>query len=151
MAGDVEKRIAWLRGELRRHDHLYYVLSAPEIADRQYDALFAELKRLEGEHPQLVTPDSPTQRVSGRPLEGFATVRHAVPMLSMDNTYNADELKAFDERVRKQLDTTDYDYVVELKIDGLAVSLRYENGVLVTGATRGDGEMGRPRESLIFG
>ncbi|UCD52169.1 MAG: NAD-dependent DNA ligase LigA [Phycisphaerales bacterium] len=142
MAGDVEKRIAWLRGEIRKHDHLYYVLSAPQIADQQYDALFAELKQLEAEHPKLVTPDSPTQRVSGQPLEGFATVRHAVPMLSMDNTYNADELKAFDERVRKQLDTTDYDYVVELKIDGLAVSLRYENGVLVSGATRGDGEVG---------
>jgi len=142
MAGDVEKRIAWLRGEIRRHDHLYYVLSAPEIADQQYDTLFAELKQLEAEHPTLVATDSPTQRVSGRPLEGFATVRHAVPMLSMDNTYNADELKAFDERVHKQLDTTDYDYVVELKIDGLAVSLRYENGVLVTGATRGDGEVG---------
>lgn len=142
MAGAVEKRIEWLRGEIRRHDHLYYVRSQPQIADQQYDALFAELKQLEAERPDLVTLDSPTQRVSGRPLEGFATVRHAVPMLSMDNTYNADELKAFDERIRKQLDTTDYDYVVELKIDGLAVSLRYDNGVLVTGATRGDGAVG---------
>jgi DNA ligase (NAD+) len=142
MAGELEKRIEWLRREIRRHDHLYYVLSQPQIADQQYDALFAELKGLESEHPSLVAPDSPTQRVSGRPLEGFATVRHAVPMLSMDNTYNADELKAFDERVRKQLDTTDYDYVVELKIDGLAISLRYEDGVLVTGATRGDGTVG---------
>ncbi len=142
MAGDVKKRIEWLRGEIRKHDHLYYVLSAPEIGDREYDALFAELKELEAAHPELVTGDSPTQRVSGRPLEGFATVRHAVPMLSMDNTYSAEELRAFDERVRRQLDTSDYDYVVELKIDGLAISLRYEEGVLVTGATRGNGEEG---------
>ena len=142
MAGEVEKRIEWLRREIRRHDHLYYVLSQPQVADREYDGLFAELKQLEAEHPDLVASDSPTQRVSGRPLEGFATVRHAVAMLSMDNTYNADELRAFDERVRRQLDTTDYDYVVELKIDGLAISLRYENGILITGATRGDGEVG---------
>jgi len=132
----------WLRSQIRRHDYLYYVRNQPEITDQQYDELFAELKRLEAEHPDLVTPDSPTQRVAGRPLEGFATVRHAIPMLSVDNTYNAEELRAFDERVRKQLGVFDYDYVVELKIDGLAVSLRYENGVLTTGATRGDGEVG---------
>ena len=142
MAGSVKKRIEGLRREIRRHDHLYYVLNQPAISDQQYDARFAELKALEAEHADLVTPDSPTQRVSGRPLAGFATVRHAMPMLSMDNTYNADELRAFDERVRKQLDAADYDYVVELKIDGLAVSLRYDDGVLVTGATRGDGEVG---------
>lgn len=142
MAGKVSKRIEWLRREIRRHDHLYYVLNQPEITDQQYDEFFAELRNREAEHPELVTPDSPTQRVAGRPLEGFATVRHAIPMLSVDNTYNADELRAFDERVRKQLGATDYDYVVEPKIDGLAVSLRYENGVLVTGATRGDGAVG---------
>lgn len=142
MAGEINGRIEQLRRQIRGHDHLYYVLHQPEITDRQYDELFAELKILEAEHPELVTPDSPTQRVAGRPLEGFATVRHAMPMLSVDNTYNADELKAFDQRVRKQLGEADYDYVVEHKIDGLAVSLRYENGVLVTGATRGDGEVG---------
>ncbi len=142
MAGDVGKRIERLRREIRRHDYLYYTLNQPQISDREYDALLAELERLEAEHPELVTPDSPTQRVAGRPLEGFKTVRHAIPMLSVDNTYNADELRAFDERVRKQLGTSDYEYVVELKIDGLAVSLRYEDGVLVTGATRGDGEVG---------
>ena len=142
MAGDVRKRLERLRQEIRRHDHLYYVLNAPEIGDREYDALFAELLRLEAAHPELVTADSPTQRVSGRPLDEFATVRHAVPMLSMDNTYSAEELQAFDERVRKQLDRADYDYVVELKIDGLAISLRYERGALVAGATRGDGEVG---------
>jgi DNA ligase (NAD+) len=142
MAGDVKKRIDRLRREIRKHDGLYYILNQPEISDQQYDELFTELKKLEAEHPELVTADSPTQRVSGRPLEQFATVRHAIPMLSVDNTYNADELRAFDARVRKQLGTTDYDYVVELKIDGLAVNLRYENGRLVTAATRGDGEVG---------
>ncbi len=142
MAGEIAGRVDWLRNEIRRHDRLYYILNQPEITDQQYDELFAELKKLESERPELVTPDSPTQRVAGRPLEGFTTVRHAVPMLSMDNTYNADELRAFDERVRKLLEASRYDYVVELKIDGLAVSLRYEHGVLTTGATRGDGEVG---------
>jgi DNA ligase (NAD+) len=142
MARDIGKQIEQLRKEIRRHDYLYYVLNQPKISDRQYDKLFAELKKAEAANPQLVTADSPTQRVSGRPLEGFATVRHAVPMLSMDNTYNADELRAFDERVKKQLGSKDYDYVIELKIDGLAISLRYEDGSLVTAATRGNGEVG---------
>ena len=131
-----------MRDELRRNDCLYYVDSAPVISDMQYDKLFAELRALEEANPEFITADSPTQRVSGRALEGFATVRHAVAMLSMDNTYNADELRAFDERVRKGLDEGEYDYVVEPKIDGLAVSLRYEAGVLVTAATRGDGRTG---------
>jgi len=142
MAKDANKRIERLRNEIRRHDYLYYVLNQPQISDRQYDKLFAELKALEQANPELVTPDSPTQRVSGRPLEGFAPVRHTIPMLSMDNTYSADELRAFDERIHKQLGGEDYDYVVELKFDGLAVSLRYEDGRLVTAATRGDGEVG---------
>jgi len=142
MVEDVKKQIERLRTEIRRHDRLYYVLNQPEISDRRYDRLFAELKALEEANRQFITPDSPTQRVSGRPLEGFSSVRHAVAMLSMDNTYNADELKAFDERVRRGLGTGDYDYVVELKIDGLAISLRYQGGVLVRAATRGDGEVG---------
>ena len=142
MAGDAKRQIEQLRKELRRHDYLYYVLNQPEIGDQKYDRLFAELKALEKANPRFITPDSPTQRVSGQPLEGFASDRHAVPMLSMDNTYNAEELRAFDERVRRQLGSQDYDYVVELKIDGLAISLRYERGVLVTAATRGDGEVG---------
>jgi len=142
MAKDVRKQIEQLREEIRRHDFLYYVLNKPKISDRQYDKLFDELKELEAANPQLITADSPTQRVSERPLEGFATVRHAVPMLSMDNTYNADELRAFDERVAKQLGSKDYEYVIELKIDGLAISLRYEEGFLVTAATRGNGEVG---------
>jgi DNA ligase (NAD+) len=135
-------RIAALREAIRRHDYLYYVLNKPEIGDQPYDELFAELKRLEEANPQLITPDSPTQRVSGTPLEGFGAIRHAVPMLSMDNTYNAEELRAFDERVAKQLGGRDYDYVVELKIDGLAISLRYERGILAAAATRGNGQVG---------
>jgi len=142
MSKDIQKQIEQLRNEIREHDYLYYVLNQPKISDRQYDKLFAELKKLEEANPQFITGDSPTQRVSERPLEGFTNVRHSVPMLSMDNTYNADELRAFDERVRKQLDSKDYNYVVELKIDGVAISLRYEDGILVTAATRGDGEVG---------
>ncbi|MFA5252635.1 MAG: NAD-dependent DNA ligase LigA [Phycisphaerae bacterium] len=142
MAKEVKKQIEQLRDEIRRHDYLYYVLNQPRISDQQYDKLFAELKSLEEQHPELITPDSPTQRVSERPLEGFKTVRYAIPMLSIDNTYSADELRAFDERVAKGLDRRDYDYVVELKIDGVASSLRYEHGLLVTGATRGDGRVG---------
>jgi len=142
MSKDAKKQIEQFRLEIRKHDYLYYVLNDPQINDRQYDKLFAELRELEKANPQFITPDSPTQRVSERPIEGFTSVRHSVPMLSMDNTYNAEELKAFDERVRKQLGSEDYDYVVELKIDGLAISLRYEAGMLVTAATRGDGELG---------
>ena len=142
MTQDVRKRIKQLRDEIRKHDHLYYVLNRPKISDRQYDKLFAELKALEEANPQFITPDSPTQRVSERPLEGFTNVRHTVPMLSMDNTYSSDELRAFDERVEKGLGNEDYDYVVERKIDGVAISLRYEKGKLVTAATRGDGQVG---------
>jgi DNA ligase (NAD+) len=142
MSEDIRRRVEKLRAELRRHDHLYYVLNRPEISDEQYDHLFAELKALESANPELITPDSPTQRVSGRPIKGFAQVRHAAAMLSIDNTYNAEELRAFDERVRKQLGSETYDYVVELKIDGLAISLRYEKGLLVSAATRGNGRVG---------
>ncbi len=142
MAKDVKKTIEQLRIEIREHDYLYYVLNQPKITDRQYDKLFTELKKLEQENPQLITSDSPTQRVSEQPIEGFTSVRHTVPMLSIDNTYNAEELRAFDERLRKQLSKEKYDYVIELKIDGLAISLRYESGKLVTAATRGNGETG---------
>ncbi len=142
MADDIKKQIERLRQEIRRHDYLYYVLNQPQISDQQYDRLFAQLKQLETDYPQYVTADSPTRRVSGKPIEGFATVRHAIPMLSIDNTYSADELRKFDKRVAKELGTKEYDYVVELKIDGLAISLRYEKGGLATAATRGDGEVG---------
>jgi len=142
MGKDVDKQIECLRAEIRGHDHLYYVLNQPEISDGEYDRLFAELKGLEGRRPDLITADSPTQRVAGAPVEGFGNVRHAVSMLSIDNTYNAEELRAFDDRVKKGLGESGYDYVVEPKIDGLAVSLRYEDGVLVRAATRGDGQVG---------
>jgi DNA ligase (NAD+) len=142
MQTEIQKRIEQLRAEIRRHDYLYYVLNQPQISDQQYDKLFAELKSLEGQHPELITADSPTQRVSERPLEGFAQVRHVIAMLSIDNTYSPEELRAFDERVAKGLESRDYDYVVELKIDGLAISLRYEKGLLANGATRGDGTTG---------
>jgi DNA ligase (NAD+) len=142
MASTPKNQIEQLRTEIRRHDRLYYVLNQPEISDREYDRLFAELKDLEAKHPELITHQSPTQRVAGEPLAGFANVRHDAAMLSIDNTYNPEELRAFDERVAKGLDSRDYDYVVELKIDGVAISLRYEGGILTQAATRGDGRVG---------
>jgi len=142
MAQNIEDKICKLRDEIRRNDVLYYVQNAPQLSDQQYDALFAELKQLEQEHPELITPDSPTQRVSERPVDGFETVAHSIPMLSIDNTYNEAELRKFDERVAKGLESAGYDYTVEPKIDGLAVSLRYEKGRLVRAATRGDGSRG---------
>jgi len=142
MAKDIKKQIEQLRSEIRGHDYLYYVLNQPEISDQQYDRLFAELKAIEQANPELITPDSPTQRVSEQPIRGFEQVIHSIAMLSMDNTYNAEDLRDFDERVAKGLGGKDYDYVVELKIDGVAMSLRYEQGVLTLGVTRGDGEKG---------
>ena len=138
-------RIAALSDEIRRHEGLYYERDAPEISDAEFDALMRELRELEAAHPELVTPDSPTQRVGGQPVEGFATVAHLAPMLSLDNAYSADELRAFDERVRRGLGLaaeSSVGYVAELKIDGLSIALRYEDGVLVRAATRGDGERG---------
>lgn len=139
---DVKSRIEQLRQDIRRHDYLYYVLNQPEISDREYDKLFAELKQLESEHPELIVPTSPTQRVSEQPVDGFEPVEHKVPMLSIDNTYNEEELREFDRRVAKGLEGAEYSYTVELKIDGLAISLRYENGLLKQAATRGDGRTG---------
>ncbi|MBS3733528.1 MAG: NAD-dependent DNA ligase LigA [Phycisphaerae bacterium] len=136
------QRIEELRDAIRRHDRLYYVEASPEISDRQYDALMDELKRLEDKHPELVTEDSPTQRVGGEPVEGFETVDHAVAMLSIDNTYNVDEVRTFDQRVRNELGSNGFDYLVDPKIDGVAVSLRYESGRLAIGATRGNGRQG---------
>lgn len=130
---------ARLRAAIRRHDRLYYVHAKPEISDQEYDRLYRKLLDLERVHPELVTPDSPTQRVGGAPAKGFAAVSHIVPMLSMDNTYSADEMRQFDERVRKNLAADEVEYVVELKFDGVSISLLYEEGVLVRGATRGDG------------
>jgi DNA ligase (NAD+) len=139
----IEREVAHLRSELDRHNYLYYVEAQPEISDREYDRMMERLTALESQYPELVTPDSPTQRVGGQPLEGFATVRHVVPMLSIDNTYSYDELREWDARVRRGLNPGEpVRYVVELKVDGVAVSLRYEDCRLVQGATRGDGERG---------
>src|SRR5262245_13784741 len=135
-------RIVELRRQIDRHNYLYYVDAKPEISDRDFDRLLDELQALESQHPELVTPDSPTQRVGGQPIEGFRTVKHREPMLSIDNTYNAGELREFDARVRKLLGSEPVSYVVELKIDGVAMSLTYEGGLLTVGATRGDGERG---------
>ncbi|MBN1123867.1 MAG: NAD-dependent DNA ligase LigA [Sedimentisphaerales bacterium] len=142
MEKDVSRQREKLCAEIRRHDYLYYVKNAPEVSDRDYDRLFSELKDLEEKYPDMVTPDSPTQRVSGRPLDEFKSVTHSIPMLSIDNTYSEEELRAFDKRISKGLDTLQYRYVVELKIDGLAISLRYENGHLALAATRGNGTTG---------
>ncbi|HYT66183.1 MAG TPA: NAD-dependent DNA ligase LigA [Vicinamibacterales bacterium] len=133
-----------LREQIRRHEELYYLHSAPEISDAEFDRLLHELERLEAENPDLVTPDSPTQRVGGTITEGFATVEHLVPMLSLDNAYDEEELRAFDERVRKGAGLGDaaVAYVAELKIDGLSIALTYDDGRLVRGATRGDGVRG---------
>ncbi len=141
MASDAD-RIQRLRDEIRRHDRLYYVQAAPEISDREYDKLMAELGELEARHPELVTADSPTQRVGGEPIEGFAKIAHPTPMLSINNTYTLDELREFDARVAKALGEAERKYTVEPKIDGVAVSLRYEGGSLVLAATRGDGRTG---------
>ncbi len=139
---EAQKEIEKLREQIRYHDYLYYIKNEPVISDREYDKLMDRLKQLESQFPELITPDSPTQRVGDRPVEGFPRIRHAVPMLSIDNTYSIDELREFHERVCRMLNTKNVDYVVDPKIDGVAVSLRYENGILVLGATRGDGEFG---------
>ncbi|MFA5146349.1 MAG: NAD-dependent DNA ligase LigA [Candidatus Omnitrophota bacterium] len=138
----VRAEIGKLRDAIRRHDHLYYVLSKPSISDQEYDRLYRRLVDLEKAHPALVTPDSPTQRVGGEPARAFPAVKHIAPMLSMDNTYSAEEIREFDKRVRKNLKGGPVEYVVELKFDGVSISLLYENGVLTRGATRGDGVEG---------
>jgi DNA ligase (NAD+) len=140
---DVRGRIEDLREQVRYHNRRYHIEDAPEISDAEYDALYAELEALEAEHPELATPDSPTQRVGGEPLEGFEEVRHAVPMLSLANARKTEDLREWDARVRRLLGPDEEPrYVTELKIDGLAVSLRYENGRFVRGATRGNGMVG---------
>src|SRR6266852_737797 len=138
----VAKQIEKLRDEIRRHEYLYYVLDEPEISDVKFDRMMEELKRLEGEHPELVTPNSPTQRVGGTPRKGFETRKHSPPMMSLDNTYSFEELEEFDRRVRELAGRERVDYVTEHKFDGLSISLVYEGGVLVRGVTRGDGTTG---------
>ncbi len=138
-----EQQIESLRAQIRHHNYLYYVLDDPAIPDAEYDRLFRELQALETAHPELITSDSPTQRVGGMALSAFGEVRHALPMLSLANVFNEEELHGFDKRIHERLKTDDIiEYVAEPKLDGLAISLLYEEGVLVTAATRGDGETG---------
>ena len=139
---DAAKEIERLRDEIRRHEYLYYVADDPEISDAAFDRLVNQLKRLETEHPELMTPDSPTQRVGGAPREGFQTVRHKTPMVSLENAFSFEELESFDRRVRELTGREKIEYVCEHKFDGLSLSLLYEKGILVRGVTRGDGTTG---------
>ena len=138
----IKIEIEKLRDEIRKHDYLYYVKNEPVISDFEYDRLLQKLRTLENEHPEFITLDSPTQRVSGQPLSNFPSVKHIAPMLSMDNTYSFEDLREFDKRVRDSLAVLQVEYVVELKFDGLAIALQYENRIFVRGATRGDGITG---------
>jgi DNA ligase (NAD+) len=142
LPSNVRKEIEKLRDEIRRHEHLYYVLNQPEISDYEFDQLMKRLQELERQHPELVTPDSPTQRVGGTPAEEFVKVPHSTPMLSLDNTYSVEELRDFDRRVRELAGRAKVAYVAELKLDGLSMALTYEDGVLARGLTRGDGTTG---------
>src|SRR6202451_813764 len=141
-AKNLEKEVERLREQIRRHEYLYYVLDQPEISDADFDKLMRQLKDLEAEHPNLVTADSPTQRVGGKPREGFVKVRHSSPMLSLDNTYNEEELRDWERRAHELSGRKDVDYVCELKLDGMSLALLYEDGKLVRGITRGDGTTG---------
>lgn len=142
MATSAAQRCAWLRAEIERHNIQYYQLDDPLISDAEYDALFRELQKLEAQHPELSTPDSPTHRIGSKPLKAFAEVVHRTPMLSLNNAFSDEEVRAFDERVRVALGETQIEYAVEPKFDGLAITLTYVDGVFVQGATRGDGSVG---------
>lgn len=138
----IAEHVARLRAEISRHEHLYYVLDTPEISDAEYDALLRQLTALEEQHPHLRTPDSPTQRVGGQPREGFVKLAHSSPMLSLDNALNEAELRDFDRRVRDLLSGEPFEYVAELKLDGLSLAVHYDNGLLSRAITRGDGSIG---------
>src|ERR1700704_774268 len=145
----VERQIDELRETIRHHEHLYYVLDAPELPDAEFDRLMQELKRLEAAHPELITTDSPTQRVGGKPQEGFPKVQHSRPMLSLDNAYNEQELRDWDRRVRELAGSEKLEYVCELKLDGMSLALTYRQGHLLRAATRGDGSTGEDVTSNI--
>src|SRR6266852_6154429 len=138
----VAAKIESLREKIRHHEYRYDVLDDPEISDAEFDRLMNQLKKLEAERPELITADSPTQRVGGRPREGFVKVAHSIPMLSLDNAYSEEELRAWERRVHELSGRKDIEYVCELKMDGMSLALRYENGKLVRGITRGDGSTG---------
>src|ERR1700690_2354402 len=137
--GRAAKEIEALREKIRRHEYLYYVADDPEISDAEFDRLMNQLKKLEAENPKLITADSPTQRVGGAPREGFQTVKHVTPMVSLDNAFSIEELAQFDRRVRELTGREKIEYIAEHKFDGLSMSLLYEKGMLVRGVTRGDG------------
>src|SRR5947208_4690366 len=139
---EAKARHARLVEEIREHDHAYYVLAQPSITDQAYDRVYHQLLDLEQEFPQLVSPDPPTQRVGGEPLKAFKPVQHLQPMLSLDNTYSQEELREFVQRVQRLLPNEKLDWMVEPKVDGVAINLRYEKGVFTCGATRGDGTTG---------
>src|SRR2546427_3981142 len=139
---DALQRLSELREQIRHHDYLYYVEARPEISDAEYDALMRELRELEAQFPELVSPDSPTQRVAGQPVETFRPVEHRVAMLSLDNATTPDQLREFEARIGRALPGARFTYVCEPKIDGLGVALLYEQGRFVRGATRGDGRTG---------
>ena len=145
VSSELVTQVMSLREQLRYHNHRYYVLDAPEVSDAQYDELFQQLKKIEQSYPELQTPDSPTQRVGGEAISAFQTIVHTVPMLSLGNAFSSEELKDFERKLKDRLETTDIselEYCAELKLDGLAISLIYENGLFKQGATRGDGATG---------
>ena len=145
-----EQKLTELRTTLRHHEYLYHVMDTPEIPDAEYDRLMRELRELEAQHPELITPDSPTQRVGAAPLASFSQIRHEVPMLSLDNVFDEESFLAFNKRVQDRLkNSDDLTYCCELKLDGLAVSILYENGLLVQAATRGDGTTGEDITSNV--
>src|SRR6266581_5587885 len=146
---NVRDEIESLREEIRHHEYRYYVLDDPEISDAEFDRLMNQLKKLEAEQPELITPDSPTQRVGGKPREGFVKVAHSIPMLSLDNAYSEEELRAWERRVHELSGRKDIEYVCELKLDGMSLALRYEGGKLVRGITRGDGSTGEDVTSNV--
>src|SRR5436190_9610030 len=145
----IEDEIESLRDEIRGHEHRYYVLDDAQVTDAEFDRLMNQLTKLEAEHPELITPDSPTQRVGGKPREGFVKVAHSVPMLSLDNAYNEEELRNWERRVHELSGRKDVEFVCELKLDGMSLALRYENGKLVRGITRGDGSTGEDVTSNV--
>src|SRR5579864_9126269 len=139
---DIEKKFEALREKIRYHEYRYYVLDDPGISDADFDKLMEQLKKLEAEHPGQITPDSPTQRVGGKPREGFVKARHSSPMLSLDNTYNEDELRAWERRMHELSGRKDVEYMCELKLDGMSMALHYTDAHLERGITRGDGSEG---------
>src|SRR3954462_15747234 len=146
---ETQTDIESLREEIRRHEYRYYVLDDPQISDADFHRLMNELKKLEAAHPELITPDSPTQRVGAKPREGFVKVAHSAPMLSLDNAYSEEELRDWERRVHELSGCKDIEYVCELKLDGMSLALRYQDGKLVRGITRGDGNTGEDVTSNV--